>query len=217
MSVTTKKKKSRKQMPLKSRAVFVDRDGTLNDMVYDETHGVLDSPRRPSQVRACKGAALFIKGAKRLGFKVVVVTNQPGIAKNTLTLSELGAVNRELAVQLRKEGARWDALEYCPHHPNGDKKRRAKYVKTCACRKPKPGLILRAAKSLGLDLGASWMVGDGLNDIQAGRAAGCRTVLIARLKPEQVERFFGPEMCEPYAVAANLVKALKVIKEAEAS
>jgi len=212
-----KKDKTRKRISLKSPAVFIDRDGTLNDMVYDETHGLLDSPRRPKQVSACKGATSFITGVKRLGFKVVVVTNQPGIAKNTLTLSELDAVNRELAAQLGKKGVRWDALAYCPHHPNGDRKMRGKYVKSCTCRKPKPGLILRAAKKLGLDLKRSWMVGDGLNDIQAGRAAGCRTILIARLKLEQMERFFGPDMCEPYAVAENLAEALKVIKEAEAS
>ena len=201
----------------RARAVFVDRDGTLNEMVYDDTHGIMDSPRRPAQVRLRKGAAAFVRGAKALGFKVVVVTNQPGIAKDTLTVAELNAVNARVAELLKKGRATWAALEYCPHHPDGDRKCRAKYVKNCTCRKPKPGLILRAARKLGVDVKRSWMIGDGLNDVQAGRAAGCRTIWVGRMKPEHVERFFGSRKCEPDAAASDLAGALRIIKEAEAS
>ncbi len=162
-------------------------------------------------------AAAFVRGAKALGFKVVVVTNQPGIAKNTLTVAELNAVNARVAELLKKGRATWAALEYCPHHPDGDRKCRAKYVKNCTCRKPKPGLILRAARKLGVDVKRSWMIGDGLNDVQAGRAAGCRTIWVGRMKPEHVERFFGSRKCEPDAAASDLAGALRIIKEAEAS
>ncbi len=199
----------------KKAAVFVDRDGTLNEMVYDETHGVLDSPRRPGQVVARPHAAEFLAGVRRLGYSVVVVTNQPGLAKGTLTEKDLESVNRELARQLRSENpaARWDDMRICPHHPEGGPFARNRWVMECACRKPKPGLILETAREHGLDLKKSWVVGDGLNDIQAGRAAGCRTVLVTSLKIEQIERFFGRGAVAPDFIVRDLREALRVIRK----
>ncbi len=191
------------------KAVFIDRDGTLNSMVYDETHGLLDSPRRPEQVRLVKDAAEFLRGLRKAGFLTVVVTNQPGIAKGTLTLEELYAVNRKVARLLEAGRAEWDDLCFCPHHPKGVKRA---YAKKCACRKPKPGMLLQAAKEHGIALRGSWMVGDGLNDIQAGRAAGCRTILVTKLKLDQVEQFFALKNARPTAVAASLKDALRIIK-----
>jgi D-glycero-D-manno-heptose 1,7-bisphosphate phosphatase len=191
-----------------TRAIFVDRDGTLNAMVYDETHGLLDSPRRPEQVRLVKGAAEFLRGLKKAGFMTVVVTNQPGIAKGTLTLEELYAVNRKVSRLLEAGHAEWDDLCFCPHHPKGVKRA---FAKKCSCRKPKPGMLVQAAKEHGIDLRKSWMVGDGLNDIQAGRAAGCRTILVTKLKLDQVEQFFSLPNAKPTAIAANLKEALKII------
>lgn len=186
-------------------AVFVDRDGTLNEMVYDDTHGTFDSPRRPEQVRLRPGAAAFVRGARALGYEVIVVTNQPGLAKGTLTPAELDAVNRRLAALLAARGATLDAIYWCPHHPS---------VRDCACRKPKPGLLRRAARERRLALRPSWMVGDGVVDVQAGRAAGCRTIFVGRLKPEVVEKLF--EECDamPDAVVADLRGALEVIRRA---
>ncbi|MDD2237013.1 MAG: HAD family hydrolase [Kiritimatiellae bacterium] len=168
-------------------AVFLDRDGTLNQMVYDETHGIMDSPRRPEQLRLLPGAAELIRRLRTLHFEIIVVTNQPGIAKGTLTEEELDAVNARLAELLREEDAAWDALEFCPHHPSEGT--RADLVGPCDCRKPKPGMMLKAARERGLSLRESWMIGDGLVDIQAGQAAGCRTILLTKLKIEQIERF----------------------------
>lgn len=189
------------------QAVFIDRDGTLNEMVYDETHGVLDSPRRPEQVRAVRGAALFLGELKALGFLRVVVTNQPGIAKGTLSEADLAAVNTTLADILQPDG--WDELRYCPHHEKGA---RREYALICDCRKPLPGLLIQAAKDLQIDLARSWMVGDGLTDVQAGRAAGCRTILVTRLKIEQVELFFRLENGRPDFIAADLGQALEIIR-----
>ena len=191
------------------KAVFIDRDGTLNGMVYDETHGLLDSPRRPEQVRLVKGAADFLRGLKKAGFMTVVVTNQPGIAKGTLTLEELYAVNRKVARLLEAGRAEWDDLCFCPHHPKGVKRA---FAKKCNCRKPKPGMLLQAARDHGINLRKSWMVGDGLNDVQAGRAAGCRTILVTKLKLDQVEQFFALKGARPTAVAASLKEALRIIK-----
>ncbi len=193
------------------KAIFMDRDGTLNEMVYDETHGLLDSPRRPEQVVLIAGVAAFMREARESGYKLVVVTNQPGIAKGTLTLPELEAVNGRLAELLKLEGAWWDALYFCPHHPKGPPGVASPYVMDCDCRKPKPGMLIRAAAEMGIDLHASWMVGDGLNDIQAGNTAGCRTVLVSTLKLEQVERFFSTKEGYPEIITASLGSAFKSI------
>lgn len=194
-----------------SKAVFIDRDGTLNEMVYDETHGILDSPRRPEDVRLTAGAAHFIRSVKNCGYLAIVVTNQPGIARGTLSLENLNAVNGKLASLLAVEGAAWDDLRYCPHFPGGPLPKN-EYRIECNCRKPKPGLLLSAAREFGIDLPSSWMVGDGLNDIQAGKVAGCRSILVTKLKIEQVERFFNLQNCQPDAIADDLEKAAEIIQ-----
>ena len=193
------------------KAAFVDRDGTLNEMVYDPVHGLLDSPRRPEQVVLMPHAAHFLKGLKELGYRVVIATNQPGIAKGTLTVPELDAVHARIAELLAAEGAAWDELVYSPFHPSGGPWAVKEYVMDSACRKPKPGMLLEAAQRLGLDLAQSWMIGDGLVDVQAGRAAGCHTLLLTKLKISQVEQFFDMEGAEPEAMAGNLREALEVI------
>lgn len=185
------------------RAIFLDRDGTINEMVYDETHGLLDSPRRPEQVALVPGVAPFIKRAHAEGCLVVVVSNQPGIAKGTLTLPELEAVNRRLADLLADEGARWDTIRCCPHHPTGRPGSVSPFVCRCDCRKPQPGLLVQAAAELDIDLAQSWMIGDGLIDIQAGRRAGCHTLLLANLKIAEIERFYRMDDAMPEAVCRN--------------
>lgn len=194
-----------------NRAVFVDRDGTLNEMVYDENHGILDSPRKPGEVRLMPKAVDFLKTIKKRGYLVIVVTNQPAIAKETLSLKNLQAINEKLASLLAAEGAGWDALRYCPHFP-GPVMKKNKYTIVCDCRKPEPGLLLSAAREFNIDRPASWMVGDGLNDVQAGKAAGCRSILVTRLKIEQVERFFDLKNCQPDAIAGDLMKAAEIIQ-----
>lgn len=196
------------------RAVFVDRDGTLNAMVYDATHGIMDSPRRPAQVRPMPGAGAFLRRLREAGFFVVVVTNQPGVAKGTLTLPELDAVNARLRERVARDGGGWDDLRFCPHHPKGARGVPRAYVRECACRKPKPGMLRAAAREHGLDLKASWVVGDGLVDVQAGRAAGCRTILCTRLKLEQIEQFLHLKV-KPDVVAASLHDALRAILGAQ--
>ena len=149
-----------------------------------------------------KYAGEFLEGLRILGFKIVVVTNQPGLSKGTLTSDELKGVNDQLAKAVKP--GRWDSLTFCPHHPEfgGD----------CDCRKPKPGMLLEAAEIHGLDLKRSWIVGDGLVDIQAGKAAGCRTLLVTKLQMNTVERFFDIGGAEPDFIAANLIEALDIIR-----
>ena len=180
----------------------MDRDGVLNEMVYDATHGLLDSPRRPEQVVGVRMASDFMQQVRSLGYKVIVITNQPGIAKQTLSIEALNRVHETLAAFLHP--AYWDSLEFCPHHPEFDF--------ACECRKPKPGMILKSARETSVDLSKSWMIGDGLVDVQAGKAAGCRTILLTKLKANTVEKFFDLEDAEPDFVARHLQEALNIIR-----
>jgi D-glycero-D-manno-heptose 1,7-bisphosphate phosphatase len=170
-------------------------------MVFDPVHGTLDSPRRTAQVKAMSHGVEFLEGIRALGYQVVVVTNQPGISKGTLTVGDLDSVNDTLATLLKP--AFWDLLKYCPHHPE--------FGTDCECRKPKPGMLIEVAAALDIDLSGSWMVGDGLVDVQAGRQAGCRTVLVTKLQMNTVERFFDLSCGEPDFVASNLREALELI------
>lgn len=193
-------------------AVFVDRDGTLNEMVYDEVHGILDSPRKPGQVVPMAGAGAFLKGLRAAGYVIVIVTNQPGIAKGTLSLDDLESVNDRLAELLAEDGGSWDHLEYSPYTTQAGPWARQEFVKDSECRKPKPGMLLRAAREHGLDLARSWMVGDGLVDVQAGRAAGCRTILLSKVRVSHIEKFIDLEGSEPDYVAASLLECLDIIR-----
>ena len=147
--------------------LFLDRDG----VIIEEVHYLGD----PSQVRLIPGVGAAIARVNALGWPVVVVTNQAGVARGYFPEAQVEVVHRHLADLLALEGARIDAWHHCPHHPTegvGD------YRVECACRKPAPGMLLAAAREMGLSLEQGWMVGDKLTDLQAGARAGCRTYLV---------------------------------------
>lgn len=149
-------------------AVFFDRDNTL--IISD---GYLGDP---AKVELIGGAADALADLRKLGFAIVVVSNQSGVARGMFDEKATQAVNsrmEELLLQANPE-ARIDDQEYCPHHPEAPL---ARYRMDCDCRKPKPGMLLQAAKKLKLDLSRSWLIGDAPRDIEAGKAAGCRTIL----------------------------------------
>ena len=159
----------RKNLREKQRAVFLDRDGTINKYV-----GFL---RDIGEMELLPGAAEAIQMIDRSGYLAIVVTNQPVIARGEVTWDELDDIHRKLETLLGREGAYVDDIFVCPHHPDrGFAGERPEYKIDCDCRKPKPGLLLQAAEKYNIDLAESWMVGDSDSDIQAGEAAGCRTV-----------------------------------------
>jgi D-glycero-D-manno-heptose 1,7-bisphosphate phosphatase len=142
--------------------VFLDRDGTLiEDVGY---------PREPGQVRLLPACAQALSSLKQQGFALVVVSNQSGVGRGLITAEEAAGVHRRFADLLAEQGVVVDAVYYCPHAPE----------EGCLCRKPSPTLLLRAAQELELDLPRSFMVGDKSSDVEAGRRAGCRTVLFSR-------------------------------------
>jgi histidinol-phosphate phosphatase family protein len=156
-------------------AVFLDRDGVLNELVLDPELGRPESPLQTSDVRLIPGAAEGAAALKAAGYVLVCVTNQPAAAKGKASLSELEAIQRSVREKLSANGAELDAWRMCPHHPNGVV---SELSGPCDCRKPAPGMLLDAAQDLHLDLSRSWLIGDTAADVAAGRAAGCRTILI---------------------------------------
>jgi len=141
-------------------AVFLDRDGTICVLVH-----YMDDP---DQVELIAGSAQAIKMFNDLGLKVFVITNQSALARGFFTEQVLDAIHERMNRVIEKEGAHIDAIYFCPHHPD-DK---------CGCRKPAPGLVLRSAEENGIDLKRSYMIGDKMDDVEAGKAAGCKGILV---------------------------------------
>jgi len=166
-------------MAKRERAVFVDRDGVLNDLVYDREEGVVVSPFSSRQLRVFPFVGDAVRRIRdELGFKVIVISNQPGVAKRQFSLAELERMNGKIRKELAAHGTALDGEYYCLHHPQA---LIPKYRVVCECRKPKPGLLLRAAEDKHLDLAASYFVGDGLIDVKAGKKAGCKTILVGHM------------------------------------
>lgn len=160
-----------KNLKQKQKAVFLDRDGTINKYA-----GFL---RNSDDFELLPGVADAIKKINASGYLAIVVTNQPVIARGEVTVPELQEIHNKMETLLGAEGAYLDAIYYCPHHPHKGYEGEVPELKIdCECRKPKPGMLLKAAEDLNIDLSQSWMVGDGENDIKAGIAAGCNTALI---------------------------------------
>jgi D-glycero-D-manno-heptose 1,7-bisphosphate phosphatase len=149
------------------RAAFLDRDGTI---IHDA-----DFLRDPAGVRLLPGAARAIRLLNAAGVLAIVVTNQSGVARGHVTEETLEAIHLRLRETLAGEGARLDDILYCPHLPEGTVER---YARVCACRKPEPAMILEAARRHGIDLARSVAIGNADRDVEAGRRAGCRTVLL---------------------------------------
>ena len=161
---------------MKKPAVFLDRDGVINQYAYNAELGIVDTPARPDEFKLLPGAGEAIAALNRLDLSVIVVSNQPGIAKGKMSPKLLDQINAEMCFQLAVAGARLDAVLYCRHHPEATV---AEYRANCDCRKPKPGLLLRAALEHNLDLKESYFVGDDVSDVLAGRAAGVTTILLS--------------------------------------
>lgn len=160
---------SKRSLACKQKAIFLDRDGTINRYV-----GFL---RNIDDFELLGGAAEGIRKINRSDYLAIVVTNQPVIARGEVTWEELEEIHRKMETLLGREGAYVNDIFVCPHHPDrGFPGERAEYKIDCDCRKPKPGLLMKAAEKYNIDLMASWIIGDEERDMEAGRTAGCRTI-----------------------------------------
>lgn len=184
------------------KAIFLDRDGTINKYV-----GFL---RSPSELELIDGVAEAIKKINSSGYLCIVVTNQPVIARGEVTEPELQLIHDKMETLLGKQGAYIDGLYYCPHHPDRGYEGEVEALKIdCDCRKPKPGMLIKASQDFNIDLSSSWMIGDGKNDVGAGKAAGCNTLRIIT-----DEKDFQNEQDEslPTAYVDDLLRAVKLIE-----
>lgn len=162
---------SGKNLKNKQKAIFLDRDGTINKYV-----GFL---RDIEQFELIDGVAEAIRLINESGYLAIVVTNQPVIARGEVSFEELDTIHNKMETLFGAKGAYIDAIYFCPHHPHKGYAGEVPELKIdCDCRKPKPGMLLKAAQDFNIDLSQSWMIGDGENDVKAGQAAGCKTALI---------------------------------------
>ncbi len=162
---------SGKNLKNKQKAIFLDRDGTINKYV-----GFL---RDIDEFELLDGVADAIQEINASGYLAIVSTNQPVIARGEVSFDELEMIHNKMETLLGQKGAYLDAIYFCPHHPHkGYEGERPELKFDCECRKPKPGMLLKAAQEFNIDLAQSWMIGDGENDIKTGMNAGCKTALI---------------------------------------
>lgn len=156
----------------KTRALFIDRDGVINRMILYADKW--DSPQKPDDVKLVVGVAEVIKWANSKKILVIEITNQPGLAKGKQTPETASAIEERVQTLLKDKGVRIDHAYTCPHHPMGVV---PELTMECECRKPKPGLLLQAAKELNIDLSKSIFLGDKDSDNQTGKAVGCSTII----------------------------------------
>lgn len=187
-------------MAVTAKAVFLDKDGTLVENVPYNVD--------PARIRLTTGAIAGLQRLQQLGYLLIGISNQPGIALGYFTESALDAATHHLRALLAEDGIHLAGLYYCPHDPAGVSRR---YAMRCRCRKPAPGLLLAAAHIHDIDLDQSWLIGDILNDIEAGARAGCRTVLLDNGNETEWKR--GPYR-EPTYRAPDLAAAAQCIEHA---
>ncbi|HEX8183177.1 MAG TPA: D-glycero-beta-D-manno-heptose 1,7-bisphosphate 7-phosphatase [Blastocatellia bacterium] len=181
-------------------AIFIDRDGTINkDTGYVS---------RPDELIIYPYAAEAVRLVNESGLKAIVITNQSGVARGLYTEETLAAIHDRMTRELAREGARIDAIYYCPHHPEiGDEP----YRRACECRKPGPGMLRQAAREHGIDLARSYVIGDKASDMNLATGAGAQGVMVltgyGRETIANRERWY----CEPVIIADNLLEAVKLI------
>lgn len=184
-------------MRMKRKAVFFDKDGTLvEDIPYNSD---------PERMELEPGVGPALAQLHAAGFLLVIVTNQSGVARGYFSESALEPVARRMRRLFVDASAELAGFYYCPHHPEGTV---PAYAVECTCRKPQPGLILMAARELQVDLTLSWMVGDILNDVEAGKRAGCRTILVDN--GNETEWIRSP-LREPEVVVGSVLEAAREI------
>jgi len=188
---------------MSSKAIFLDRDDTL---IHDS--GYIN---HPSQVELIPYTAQALVEFKNLGYKLVVVSNQSAVARGIVTEEVLAQIHEKLKTLLAKENAYLDAIYYCPYHPQGVIE---KYRRESDCRKPNPGMLLKAAKDLDIDLNNSWMIGDRPKDIAAGKKADCKTILLESISHTHLNN---TETQKSDYKAVNMKEAVNIIKQYQRS
>lgn len=190
-------------------AVFVDRDGVINEIAWNEDIEQLDSPLSVEQFEFLPGAIEGLRKIQEKGYYIFVVTNQPSAAKGKTTLKNLYDINTYMIDYLSKQGVVIDDLYMCPHYTKELPLTKEKFlIKNCDCRKPKPGLIYRALRKYNVELSESYMIGDSCTDVQAGDAVGLKTIFLGDIKCDLCKKLGD---LNPTYIASNLESASDLI------
>lgn len=194
-----------------NKAIFLDRDGVINELFYDTGNGLAETPLVPSQVKLVFGISELIKEAKKLDYLTVIISNQPGVALAKTNEEKFKEVCNEIDKRLEEQGAKLDYHYYCMHHPFAKVE---KYLKICNCRKPGIEMFKQASKEHDINLSSSWMIGDGVNDIISGKKAGCKTILLANIEAAENLRILEDQLGEikPDYIVKKLPKIIEIIK-----
>lgn len=189
---------------LRSKAVFLDRDGTI---VEERGHiGRID------QVQFIRGAFTALRQLRKLGFKLVVISNQSGVARGIITLPQVERVNQYISSKLKKKNLFFDGLYYCPHHPKAGN---GKFRKKCTCRKPSAGLVRLAQKKHNLSTRGNYVIGDKLTDVELAKNIGAKGVLVLTgFGREQLNRA-DDDSSKPDYIAKNILDAARWIIKLE--
>lgn len=193
------------------RAAILDRDGTLVDVVRDEETGVISTAFHPSQLRILPGVIEGLRALAKGGYLLAIATNQPGPAKGHFSAEAVNRTNGALVEKLAQSGIEIAKVAVCMHHPIGAPAGDPALIGPCACRKPLPGMIDTLVADLGLDRGASWMVGDSRGDVDAGRAARMKTALLFSKERCELCPLRGGPAGGPDASAATFAELAKAI------
>lgn len=196
------------------RAIFLDRDGIINELCYDQEKGIIEGPLVPQQVRLVFGITKLLKSIKKLGYLLIIISNQPNLALKKINKENFNLVSGRIINLLKKEDVLIDGQYYCLHHPFA---KVAEYRKKCECRKPGIGLFLQAIKEFKIDVESSWMIGDGVMDIIAGKKAGCKTILLANIESSDNLSILEKQLkgIKPDFVIKKLPEAIKIISANE--
>jgi len=184
-----------------NKAVFLDRDGVVTKEPPYYAHKI-------NQLELIPNSAEAIRLLNESGFKVIVVSNQAGVARGYYQEKDIQIYNNEMKRQLEEKGARIDAIYYCPHHPEATIE---KYKIDCDCRKPKPGMLKRAEKDLNLNLKLSFLIGDKMSDIEAGYRAGCKTILVLTGQGNDELKKIPKMDIKPNYISKDLHTAIQII------
>lgn len=192
------------------KAIFIDRDGVIIKMHYDLEFGTVDTPTAVKQVEFIPNIFEFLQFAKERAYLLILVSNQPGVGIKKINLRTHNAIKEFISKSLYRKGISFDGQYYCMHHPYATL---TKYKKICTCRKPKPGLILKAAKEHNIDLNKSWVIGDGVHDIVAGNAAGCKTILIGNVLEAEYLRIIEEKLgkIKPTCLVKNINEIINIL------
>lgn len=194
-----------------SKAFFIDRDGVVVKRYYHQDSGVITTPLIPEQVEFIHGIVDVLHHVKKLGYKIILISNQPNIGLKKQSKENFEGISQKINDYLHKNDISLDGEYYCFHHPFADLE---EYREKCDCRKPEPGLLLKASKEHNIDMNNSWFLGDAVTDVQAGNKAGVKTILYANITESDYLHTLEEHLrgIKPDYMVKNIKDIIKIVK-----